>query len=118
MLYELDAVSKMEEILMYVLIEFIASHAHIYLMVFSANQENVMKGKKLAASQIAYCCVKILRDMATLGGENVKFAVRNRPAANVRRALLGVEKTVKNGYGDVPATRARGWITEIWPSLT
>jgi hypothetical protein len=76
------------------------------------NQRDFGTKTNPTGSWVAYCIIRILRNMSVLGEVH---AVHDAVTEDLRQILPGIDGNVRTELGDAAALRVRTWIIETWP---
>jgi hypothetical protein len=78
------------------------------------NQYNFGTKTNPTGSWVAYCIVRILRNISVIDEGHGK-RVRDAMMDDLQQILPGIEGNVRTELGDAAALRVRTWIVETWP---
>ena len=80
------------------------------------NQRDISMGETPTWSWVAYCIVRILRNLSVLSDDEGRsaLAVRNAMTDELRRVLPNIDGNARKELGDAAAIRIRSWIRETW----
>jgi hypothetical protein len=87
--------------------------------MFSANQRYVAKQRDIGIPAkglwVAYCIVRILRNLSMHGEDEGRKAVCDAFTDELRQILPNIAVNVKRELGDAAALSVDNWIRETWP---